>query len=66
MHWKVGHIEVALHWKRAGMLALSTCLRNTTDVDLFAKGLRAKIDKLKAPVEADRRIIEASLATISV
>jgi hypothetical protein len=56
VHWKVGHIEVALHWKRAGMLALSSCLRNKTDVDLFAKQLRAKIDKLKLEAyETERR-----------
>jgi hypothetical protein len=62
VHWKVGHIEVALHWKRAGMLALSSCLRNKTDVDLFATTLRTKIDKLKAPVEEERRT--AALATL--
>jgi hypothetical protein len=55
VHTKVHHVEAAIHWKRDGMLALSNRLHNKSEVDLFAENLRGKIDKLKAPVEEERR-----------
>jgi hypothetical protein len=54
-HTKVPKLAVAIHWGRDGMLALSSYLIYKTDVDLFADALRTKINKLKAPVEEERR-----------
>jgi len=54
-------VEAHLHWKREGMFALSSGLRNKADVDKFAEVLRGKIDKLKLEArQASKRELYAA------
>jgi len=52
---KTHRVVADIHWSRDGMVGRSYQLHNKADVDKFAETLRAKIDKLKSPVEEDRR-----------
>lgn len=49
-------ITAEVHWSRDGMLGRSWVMKCKADVDMFADNLRDKIDKLKAPVDVDRRM----------
>lgn len=63
-HHKFCRLGANVHWSRDGMLAMSTSMENKTEVDLFAKNLRVKVDRLKAEARQDERRIDAALATI--